>query len=67
MPDDQNTIQNPIPEENSIPANSQEPIHDVPISPSTSAPVAIPLEAPKAPMEAESVVPVNNDTIQPTL
>ena len=58
--------QNPIPTENSIPASPQEPIPDAPIPPSTFELVAMPPLAPESPTEAESVVPVNNDTIQPT-
>src|SRR3989344_2816699 len=58
MPDEP---QNPIPEENSIPASPQEPILDALISPSTSELAPMPPEVPEAPPEAESAIPVNND------
>src|SRR3989344_5576898 len=58
MPDE---AQNSIPTENSIPPSPQEPILDAPIPPSTSEPAPMSPETPEAPMEAESVVPVNID------
>ena len=42
MPDDQNSPQNPIPEENSIPASPQEPTADAPILPIDSEPAEVP-------------------------
>ena len=66
MPDDQNTTQNPSPEENSIPASPQEPKADAPISPIDSEHTEAPSEAPEAPREgfgAESNnIPPSNST-----
>src|SRR3989338_7149475 len=42
MPDDQNTTQNPIPEENSIPPSTQEPMADAPIPPMDSESAEVP-------------------------
>jgi len=55
--------QNPIPEEIYVPPSPQEPTIDVPIPPSTSEPAPMPPEIPESPTEAESAVPINNDTI----
>ena len=54
MSDDQNTTQNPIPEENSIPPSPQEPMADAPIPPIDSEPAEAPSEAPEAPREGFS-------------
>jgi len=64
MPDDENTAQNPIPEENSIPASPQELTPEVPIPTSTSEQVAMPPQATEALTEAESAVLVNIDNEQ---
>jgi len=61
MPDE---LQNPIPEENSVPVSSQEPVAEAPIPLSTSESVAVPPEALESPREAESAVPVNNDNAE---
>ena len=45
MPDDQNTSQNPIPEENSIPPNPQEPTESAPENTAHSEPTeALPVD-----------------------
>ena len=54
MPSDENTTQNPIPEENSIPPSSQEPTADAPIPPIDSQPVEMPSGAPEASREGFS-------------
>src|SRR3989344_4481327 len=64
MPDEP---QNPITEENSIPVNPEEPTADILIPPSTSEPAPMPPEAPEAPREVESTVPLNNDNAEITL
>ena len=48
MPDDENTTQNPTPEENPSPASPQEPTLDAPILPMDSATTEAPSEAPEA-------------------
>ena len=63
MPDDQNTTQNPIPEENSIPPSPQEPMADAPILPIDSEPAKPPSEAPEAPREGFSD---ESNNIQPS-
>jgi len=45
MSDDQNTTQNQIPEENSIPASSQEPMANAPIPPIDSESAEVPSDA----------------------
>jgi hypothetical protein len=45
MPDDQNSTQNPISDENSIPASPQEPMADAPILPIDSEPTEVPSDA----------------------
>jgi len=54
MPDDQNTTQNPTPEENSIPPSPQEPMADAPIPPIDSEPAEASSEAPEAPRDGFS-------------
>ena len=58
MPDDQNTDQNPSPEENSVPVSPQEPTQDAPIPPTGSAPADMPSVAPESSKEAVTAVPV---------
>lgn len=53
-----------IPEPVSIPTATPEPTEPAPIPTSTSEPSSVPPEAPEAPTEAESAVPVNNDNTQ---
>ena len=71
MPDDQNTTQNPISTENSIPPSSsavaessgetkQEPVADMPVSAIDSTPAEIPPEAPEFPKNADIPVSLNN-------
>src|ERR1035437_7708822 len=60
MPDDQNTTQNPISEENSIPPSPQEPMVDIPVSVMDSTSADIPLEAPESPRNADIPVSLNN-------
>ena len=66
MPDDQNTSQNPTPEENSIPTSPQEPTADAPIPPIDSEPAEAPSDAPEAPRERFSDesnnIPPSNST-----
>ena len=52
MPDDENTTQNPIPEENSIPASPQEPTEPAPENTAHSEP----LEATQEPQKAQGEV-----------
>jgi hypothetical protein len=49
MPSNQNTTQNPIPEENTQPVSPQEPMADAPIPATDSVPTELPPEAPEAP------------------
>ncbi|MFA6027244.1 MAG: hypothetical protein WC727_12480 [Ignavibacteriaceae bacterium] len=66
MPDDQNTTQNPISEENSIPASPQEPTEPTPINTTYSEPSVMPPEAPEASKDDFSVksndIPLPNPT-----
>ncbi|KKT18628.1 MAG: hypothetical protein UW02_C0026G0024, partial [Candidatus Nomurabacteria bacterium GW2011_GWB1_43_7] len=48
MPDDQNTAQNPTPEENSIPPSPQEPTEPAPENTAHSEPSVAPPEAPES-------------------
>ena len=48
MPDE-NTTQNPTPEENSIPPSPQEPTEPAPINTTVSEPSVMPPETPEAP------------------
>jgi len=52
MPDDENTAQNTISEENSIPPSPQEPVVDMPVPATDSVPVETPLEALESSMNA---------------
>ena len=61
MPDDQNTTQNPTPEENSIPPSPQEPTEPAPENTAHSEPSVAPPEASEVPRNSESAIPVNND------
>ena len=67
MPDDQNSTQNPISEENSIPASPQEPMADAPIPPIDSEPAEVPSGAPEASREGFSDesnnIPPSNSTL----
>ena len=66
MPDDQNSPQNPISEENSIPASPQESMADAPILPIDSEPAEAPSEAWEAPRDSFSDesnnIPPSNST-----
>jgi hypothetical protein len=57
MPDNQNTTQNPISEENPLPPSLQEPMADIPIPAQDSTPADMPLEAPESPKNAD--IPVS--------
>ena len=67
MPDDQNTSQNPTPEENSIPVSPQEPTADAPILPIDSEPAEALLEVPEDPGDGFSAksdnIPPSNSTL----
>ena len=58
---DENSSQNSIPEESSIPPSPQEPTEPAPENTAHSEPSAMPPEAPEAPRNSESAIPVNND------
>ncbi len=66
MPDEQNSTQNPISEENSIPESPQEPMADAPILPMDSEPANAPSEAPESSPNDFSVksndIPPSNST-----
>ncbi|MFA6076473.1 MAG: hypothetical protein WC735_00125 [Candidatus Paceibacterota bacterium] len=64
MPDDQNLTQNPISEENSIPASPQEPMADTPVSTPDPTPAEMPLEAPETSINADIPISLNNDNPQ---
>ncbi len=64
MSDDQNLTQNPISEENSIPASSQEPMVNIPVATPDSTPTSMPPEAPEPPINADIPVSLNNDNPQ---
>jgi len=51
MPDDQNSTQNPIPDQNSIPPSPQEPTEPALENTAHSEPLNIPSEAPRSPRE----------------
>ena len=59
MPDE-NTTQNQISEENSIPPSPQEPIEQAPEITHVSEPSTMPSEAPEAPRNSDNAVLVNN-------
>lgn len=63
MPD-QNTTQNPISEENSIPSSPQEPMADIPVPATDSIPADMPPEALKSPINIDNAVPVNNANLE---
>ncbi|MEI8175087.1 MAG: hypothetical protein WCG28_04010 [bacterium] len=67
MPDDQNTTQNPISEENSIPTSPQEPTVDAPILPMDSEPANAPSDALESSPNDFSVksndIPPSNSTL----
>ena len=67
MLDDQNTTQNPTPEENSIPPSPQEPTADAPIPLMDSEPAEVPSEAPEASRDGfsdeSSNIPPSNSTL----
>jgi hypothetical protein len=67
MPDDQNTSQNPTPEETSIPPSPQEPTVDTPIPPIDSESAEVPSEVPEASREGfsdeSSNIPPSNSTL----
>lgn len=64
--DDQNTTQNPISEETSLPTSPQEPTEPAPENTTVSEPVEVPSEAPEAPGEGFSAesnnIPPSNFT-----
>lgn len=60
MPDDENSTQNLFPEENSIPGSPQGPTEQAPEITPVSEPSTMPPEAPEAPRNSESAIPVNN-------
>ena len=66
MPDNQNTPQNPTPEENSIPASPQETMADAPILSIDSEPAEVPSDAPESSPNDFSVkssdIPPSNST-----
>lgn len=66
MSDDQNTTQNPISTENSIPPSPQEPMADMPIPITVSEPSNMPPEALETPKNVDNAVPVNNDNLENT-
>ncbi|MFA6533445.1 MAG: winged helix-turn-helix transcriptional regulator [Patescibacteria group bacterium] len=66
MPDNQNTTQNPISEENPIPASLQEPMADIPINITGSEPSNMPPEAPESPKNTDIPVSLNNDNPENT-
>ena len=61
MPDNENTPQNPISEESSIPPSPQEPTEQAPEITPVSEPSTMPSEAPEAPRNSDNAIPVNND------
>jgi hypothetical protein len=63
MLDNQNTNQNPIPEENTQPVSPQEPMVDAPIPATDSIPTELPPEAPEAPRDDFEVK--SNDVAPP--
>jgi hypothetical protein len=63
MPDDPNTTQNPISEENSTPPSPQEPIPDVPIPPPDSAPAEVPPEVSES--SPDVLIPESQNTPTP--
>ena len=68
MPDDQNTTQNPIPTENSIPPSPQEPTADAPIPATVSTPAELPPGATEASgtsfsAESNNIPPSNSDPL----
>lgn len=60
MPDDQNPTQNQDSTENSIPPSPQEPTEQAPEITPVSEPSDMPSEAPEAPRNSESAIPLNN-------
>jgi hypothetical protein len=71
MPEDQNTTQNPIPEENSIPPSPQEPTADAPIPPMDSESAETPPKAPEVLREgfsdeSNSIPPSNSTLTEPS-
>ena len=57
---DENTPQNPIPEENPIPPSSQEPTEQAPENTAHSEPFDVPSEASESPINADISVSLNN-------
>ncbi len=70
MPDNQNTTQNPIFEENTQPMSPQEPVADVPIPATDFTPTEVPPEATEAPRDdfevKSSNIPPSDSTSQNT-
>jgi len=60
MPDEENTTQNPIFEENPIPASPQEPIADAPVFAMDSTPADMPPETLESPTNVDIPVSLNN-------
>ncbi len=61
MPDDQNTAQNPISEENPSPQSPKEPTEQGTENTAHSEPSTMPPEAPEAHRNSDNAIPVNND------
>lgn len=61
MPDDQNIGKNQDSSENPLPTSPKEPIEQAPEITPVSEPLTMPPEAPEAPRNSESAIPVNND------
>ena len=60
MSDDQNTPQNPIPEENPSPVSPESSMQGAPIPTSESTPTEVPSRTPEVPRNSDNAVPVNN-------
>ncbi|MFA6252619.1 MAG: hypothetical protein WCX74_04435 [Candidatus Paceibacterota bacterium] len=70
MSDDQNSTQNPTPEENSIPASPQEPTEPAPENTAHSEPAEVPSEAPEASgdgfsAKSDNIPPSDSTHIEP--
>jgi len=61
MSSDQNSTQNPIPEENIQPMSPQEPMADIPINTMGSEPYNMPPESLESPINTDIPVSLNND------
>ena len=65
MPDDENTTQNPTPEENPSPTSPQEPTELASENTAHSEPSDTLSKTPEAPRNSESAIPVNNANSAP--